>query len=319
MLSVEDPRGRLFEHFVRLAGELKPQQILFENVRGLVTARGPKGEPGEVLYMVKEAFEKLGYATSFQLLNAADYGCPQRRVRLFMMATRCTELPEFPAATHAEVPENTLFAAKLPWVTLGEFLREQPQPASDEVVRPTAALARELADLPAGTGLKSAGARETTRPGGHWGYRQGTFIADQNLPARTVTASASQDWIRLLDRTLRRLTLRECAGLQGFPLRWQFVGSIASRFRQVGNAVPVTFGVILGQALLEALHGRRHEAIRSAPLPPGFEEAITYTRKEHRRNGASRKQVITLQQKGDVDVAAIKGTGTPTKPSRRTN
>ena len=49
MLSVEDPRGKLFQHFVRLAAALQPKAILFENVRGLVTARGPRGEPGEVL------------------------------------------------------------------------------------------------------------------------------------------------------------------------------------------------------------------------------------------------------------------------------
>ena len=101
MLSVTDPRGRLFEHFVRVAAELKPKLILFENVRGLVTARGPKGEPGEVLDMVRRAFEGIGYATTFALLNAADYGCPQRRVRCFMMATRCTRLPEFPTTTRS--------------------------------------------------------------------------------------------------------------------------------------------------------------------------------------------------------------------------
>src|SRR5208282_6536693 len=45
MLSLDDPRGRLFEHFVRLAGEVKPRLILLENVRGLVRARGPRDEP----------------------------------------------------------------------------------------------------------------------------------------------------------------------------------------------------------------------------------------------------------------------------------
>jgi DNA (cytosine-5)-methyltransferase 1 len=80
MLSVADPRGRLFEHFVRLTEALQPRFVLFENVRGLVTACGPKKEPGEALMMVKDAFEKAGYATRFALLNAADHGCPQRRV-----------------------------------------------------------------------------------------------------------------------------------------------------------------------------------------------------------------------------------------------
>jgi DNA (cytosine-5)-methyltransferase 1 len=317
MLSMDDPRGRLFEHFVRLAGEMKPRLIVFENVRGLVTARGPVGEPGEAIHMVKEAFEKLGYATTFQLLNAADYGVPQRRVRCFMMATRCTALPTFPPPTHSEVAERTLFATQPTWVTLGDFLRDQPEPTPDEIVRPTAALARELTGLRPGTGLKSAGARETTRPGGHWGYRQGTFIADLSLPARTITGSASQDWVRLSDGSLRRLTLRECAGLQGFPPTWEFVGSIASRFRQVGNAVPVPFGFVLGQALLTALRSRIRSPGVSAPLPDEFLSAMNYTRKELRRNGESRQRVIELQQRGHADAQALKGTGTRTTSDER--
>ena len=129
MLSVGDPRGRLFEHFVRLAEGLKPKLILFENVRGLVTARGPKGEPGEVLDMVRGAFEGIGYATTFALLNAADYGCPQRRVRCFMMAARRTRLPDFPERTHAEAPGPGLFGRRRSgcrWATTWRPCRPRP-------------------------------------------------------------------------------------------------------------------------------------------------------------------------------------------------
>lgn len=309
MLSVHDPRGRLFEHFVRLAGELKPRTILFENVRGLVTARGPRGEPGEVVRIIKEAFENLGYATSFQLLNAADYGCPQRRVRLFMLASRVGNPPEFPETTHEAQSEQSLFGSRLPWPTLGQFLDQHPPVAEEEVIRPTSALAEQLADIPEGSGLKSAGAREATRPGGHWGYRQGTFIADRNLPARTVTASASQDWIRLPDGSLRRLTLRECASLQGFPCEWAFKGSIASRFRQIGNAVPVVFGHVLGASLIDVVSHNGRIKGRSVPLPQEFERAIAYTVKENRRNGASRRRVLELQRKGHADARDLKGFG----------
>ena len=61
MLSLNDPRGRLFEHFVRLAKGLKPRVILFENVRSLVTALGPHGRPGEALTLVRKAFESIRY------------------------------------------------------------------------------------------------------------------------------------------------------------------------------------------------------------------------------------------------------------------
>lgn len=309
MLSVADPRGQLFAEFVRMAGALRPRLILFENVRGLVTARGPKGEPGEALLMVKQAFEGIGYATRFALLNAADYGSPQRRVRCFMIGSRDIGVPQFPDPTHAESVEPGLFETAYPWVPLKAFLTAQPKPGPADVVRPTPRLAAQLERLAEGTGLRSAGAREATRPGGHWGYRQGTFIADPSLPARTVTASASQDWIRLPDGTLRRLTWRECAGLQGFPKRWQFVGGRASQFKQIGNAVPVVFGRVIGARLREALTAPCKEKPTSAPLPQEFHVAISYTKKEHHRNGESRARVLKLQQAGRVSRQAIKGVG----------
>lgn len=306
-LALEDGRGRLFEHFVRLADELAPRLILFENVRGLVTARGPAGEPGEALGMVKAAFEDVGYATRFALLNAADYGSPQRRVRLFMLAARDAPLPNFPDPTHASGPE----LGARPWVTLAKFLRAMPAPDASEVVRPSLALAAQLASVPPGKGLRSAGLRETTRPGGHWGYKQGTFVADPALPARTVTAASTQDWIRLSDGTLRRLTWREASGLQGFPKTWRFTGSTASRFRQIGNAVPVRLARVIGECIVESLE-HQHEGVRplSAPLPEAFEAAIAYTRRDERQNGASRRRAKALLSSGEVTVESMKGLGT---------
>jgi DNA (cytosine-5)-methyltransferase 1 len=310
MLSVHDPRGRLFEDFVRLAKSLAPRVILFENVSGLVTARGPHGRPGEALMLVKEQFEAAGYSTSFGLLNSADFGVPQRRVRCFMFGSRLHPLPEFPEATHAENPVLSLLGpSQQRWQTLGEFLRSRPGPA-DEVVRPSPELRRKLASVSSGSGLKSRGVREATRPGGHWGYKQGTWIADLNRPARTVTAAATQDWIREEDGSLRRLTLSECAQLQGFPDGWVFVGTKASRFRQVGNAVPSVFGVILGRALmvsLEAQHGQTRRA-KSAPLPARFHAAIRYTQREHARNGPSR-DLARVRAAAGVSAEVLKGLG----------
>lgn len=285
--SVDDSRGRLFEDFVRLADALSPRLLLFENVRGLVTARGPSGKPGEALYLVRQAFEEIGYATTFGLLNAADFGLPQRRIRLFMMGSRDHRLPVFPKPTHAEQPHPDLFRPLQPWVTLGDFLASREEPGDNEVTFPSKVLAAELSDLPDGSGLKSKGAKEPTRPGGHWGYRQGTFIADQNLPARTVTASSSQDWIRDRRGRLRRLTVGEAAGLQGFPPCWKFSGSKARQYRQIGNAVPPPLAQVLGESLYEAL---QHECrfVESEPFPDYMRAAITYTRKEDRRNGVAR-------------------------------
>ena len=227
-----------------------------------------------------------------------------------MMATRCTALPTFPEPTHAETPGRDLFGGLEKWMSLGEYLSPSVPPAPEEIVRPTERLGDLLRDVPPGSGLKSAGAREATRPGGHWGYRQGTFIADPDQPARTVTASASQDWIRLADGTLRRLTLRECAGLQGFPAEWRFNGPLASQFRQVGNAVPSVFGRVLGEALIDALRGPAVAKPMSMPLPRDFATAITYTKREQARNGESRRKARQTFQKPGTDPRTVKGLGT---------
>ena len=101
----------------------------------------------------------------------------------------------------------------------------------------------------------------------------------------------------------------ECAALQGFPAAWQFVGPLASRFRQIGNAVPSIFGEVLGNALLQSIRGGRTLKPVSAPFPRGFASAIDYTTRENRRNGESRRAVRTKLQNGDTEVRALKGLG----------
>jgi len=307
MRGLEDPRGRLFEHFVRLANELRPRVILFENVRGLVTMPGPSGIPGETLMLVRQAFEAIGYWTRLALLNSADFGAPQRRVRCFMLAARDGSPPEFPDATHSRSSASELLSDRLPWVTLGQFLATSPTAEDDDLIRPTQELEALLRGVPDGSGLKSAGAREPTRPGGHWGYKQGTFISDPRRPARTVTTT-TPDWIRLRDGSLRRLTWRECAELQGFPTDWRFSGGYGARQRQIGNAVPVIFGRVLGQAIRTSLARSGSDAAESAPLPADLEAAISYTRREHRRNQAVRLEIRRRIEVGE-DSSALKGLG----------
>lgn len=282
-LSVLDPRGRLLQEFIRLIDEIKPRMFLFENVRGLVTARDANGEPGGVIHDLLGRFQDLGFSCRTALLNAADYGAPQRRVRCFVIGSRRGTAPAFPEPTHQKAAD--IFHR--PWLSLRSFLEQHADPNSDDYSRPTAELARELRRIPNGSGLISPGRAENTRPGGHWGYRQGTFISDLDLPARTVTGSASQDWIRW-NGILRRLTLQEIKELQGFPSDWEILGTKAQRFKQVGNAVPTVFGELLGRVVRNFL-----AAFPSAPpemieIPNSFKNYIEYTKKDHERNAECR-------------------------------
>lgn len=285
----DDPRGRLFADFVRLADELDVRWLLFENVRGLLTARGPDGVPGTALQVIRTGLLKAGFQTAVTLLNAADYGVPQRRVRLFVVGYRAGDAPPFPVATHAKQAAGGLKR----WVTLDDCLRSVAPLEQDEIIRPAGKLAVELAMVRPGSGVKSPGKAEATRPGGHWGYKQGAFVADPSLPARTVTASAQQDWLQDSTFGLRRLCPRECAAIQTFPLSWEFVGNRASQYRQIGNAVPPLLAESVGKVLLDHVSARpsvgkcRHLAL--VPLPEDLAKAIRYTSKEEARNGQSRK------------------------------
>lgn len=292
-LGLDDPRGQLFTHFVRLAEELQPRMILFENVAGLVTAKGHDGKPGGVLRLIQDRFEEIGYACRFALLNAADYGASQRRVRFYMIASKDEALPQFPLPSHSAQPERNL----QPWVSLATRIVGLPAPALDEIIYPKGKRMHELQALEPGTGLKSVGIIEANRPSGHWGYRQDCFLTDPTLPARTIRAASTPDWIQTQDG-LRRLTWRECAALQGFAHDWAFEGGRTSRYRQIGNAVQGDIGTSIARELARALAKPVLQRPISAPWPASFDKRVRYTAMEERVNGAHRRAARSRRIRG---------------------
>ena len=281
--SVLDARGELVNEFFRIINEIKPKVFIFENVRGLVTARDHSGEPGGVIKSLLNRFWHNGYSCRAILLNSADYGSYQRRVRCFIIGSSKGIAPTYPVSSHSK--EESLFTNS--WKSLEEFLILNADSNEGNYTYPTEALAQQLQNLPNGTGLKSIGKAEKTRPGGHWGYRQGTFIANLTLPARTVTGSSSQDWIRW-EGKLRRLTLNEVKLLQGFPATWDICGTKSQVFKQIGNAVPTIFGELIGHEVLKHLNNFPTSDAEYIDIPKSFNNYIEYTKKDHAKNYESR-------------------------------
>lgn len=284
-LSILDPRGALLSEFIRIIDEGRPKMFVFENVRGIITARDKNGTVGGVIAELINTLEEIGYSCRATLLNSADYGSYQRRVRCLIIGTRHGVAPNFPKPSYLK--QAGLFATS--WNTLEDFLSLHSDTDEINYAYPSPQIKEILESLPNGTGIKSPGKAEATRPGGHWGYRQGTFIADLKLPARTVTGSSSQDWIRWNGK-LRRLTFNEIKLLQGFPTDWNFEGTSAQKYKQVGNAVPTVFGKIIGKTILEFFKNYPTFEPVKLGIPQLFKGFIEYTQKDHDKNKESRKR-----------------------------
>lgn len=285
-----DPRGVLISEMVRIADGLKPRYVLMENVRGLLTAAGRGRAHGDAIRVIQDEWENLGYVVRWGLMNAADYGAAQRRIRLVLLATQALHLPEIPEPTHGRHAS----IKRKPWVTLAELLASHPEPDPEDIVVPSGSRAKDLYALEPGTGLKTGGTVEHQRPGGHWGYRQDSFVADLNQPSRTIRAASTPDWLKLGPRSMRRLTWKECAGLQGFPQEWCFEGPRDVRFRLIGNAVQADMAQVLGESVARSLSKRPVRPLSTSPeWPEYFHRRIRGAQADHRANAESRKRHIS--------------------------
>lgn len=84
--NADDDRGKLVWTYISIIKEIKPKAFLFENVTGLLSAKNAKGE--KVIDLLKTAFREIGYTITMQVVNAADYGVPQRRKRVIIVGLK---------------------------------------------------------------------------------------------------------------------------------------------------------------------------------------------------------------------------------------
>lgn len=290
--ALRDPRGNLIYEYLRLIDEVKPRYFVLENVANLTTAalrhrpielRPGKhwslkkydqpgfgfndGTPaleedelaGSALKQFVTDVDRLGYNVAFGVVDAADYGAPQHRLRFVMLGSRDKPAPRLPVPTHG--------VGRKPFATVREAigaLQREPGPHS----RYTPPVERFFSLVPEGGNWRSL-PKEIQREalGGAFesgGGKTGFFRRlAWELPAPTITGRANRKGSALChpDET-RPLSVTECAALQGFPPEWTFVGAMNSGYTQVGNAVPVPLGAAIGKAL------KSHEAKAAASIKP---------------------------------------------------
>jgi DNA (cytosine-5)-methyltransferase 1 len=268
--GVEDERN-MFPIFAKALATVRPKAFLLENAHGLINGR----LASQMEYIVKQLeypwhqisegqawsqhFEELrcinrdhadegkSYKVWYKVMNAADYGVPQIRKRVFMVGFR-TDLRadwKFPETTHSK---DALLASrshngagggidgnqKSAWRTVEDDIRDLPETRSDNSKDIQHAL------IP--------GARSYR---GHTG--SSLYWPAKSLKAGTHGVGGGENMLHQDDGSVRYFTVRECARLQTFPDSWIFKGAWSSVTRQLGNAVPVKMATVVAKSIREAL------------------------------------------------------------------
>ncbi len=276
--SIGDPRGEMFHTFLRVVREARPRFFVMENVRGVLSAavrhrplkdRGPGHPPlapeeelGSAFAVILGELGMTGYHVVFAVVNAADFGVPQKRERVLFVGSRDGEPVNIPARTHARDGAGGL----PPWVTLKEALArlDDPEPAFSEL-SPTKR--RFVARIPAGGNWRDLPPHLQRKALGgafvSWGGRVGFFRRlawDRPAPALTTRPDSKATMLCHPDE-LRPLSVKEFARLQQFPDDWWFAGGVPQQYSQVGNAVPLGLGEAVGRELRLAMRRRKNPGL----------------------------------------------------------
>ena len=219
--NIEDKRNELYLQMLRVIQDKRPKWFIAENVRGILSLGA-----GEVFRMILEDFEAAGYRVRYRVENMADFGVPQNRKRVVILGTR-TDLPTnldliHPNPTHSSKPNGGLHE----WVTMGRALKEFSKLSVPH-------------DL---TSQYKFVERNVT------GHR----ISNPDSPSPTILARGNgKCGVNATPHPFepRRLSVMESAWIQSFPHTYEFKGSMTSQYRQIGNAIPPTYGEAMGRVL----------------------------------------------------------------------
>lgn len=241
-LGLEDARGTLFYHYALFLEKLQPKMFLFENVRGLLTH-----DHGKTYSTMLDIFTRAGYTIDKQVLNAWNYGVPQKRERLITIGIRNDLVGKteyrFPKA-HSYKPvlrDVLLDCPDGPGVPYGEKKRK-----IFELV-PAGGYWRDIDPAIAKEYMKSCWDME----GGRTGILRRMSLDE---PSLTVLTSPSQKQTeRCHPLEARPFTVRENARCQTFPDDWEFCGNVSARYKQVGNAVPVNLAYDIVKEIANSL------------------------------------------------------------------
>jgi len=259
----KDERNTLFEEVIRVVSVIKPKIVVIENVVGLLSMKNPNGEM--IKNLIIEKFNRIGYETKYKILNAADFGVPQKRKRVIFMAS-LNENIDFPDATNSENSDKLK-----PWITVGDALGNIPDTDQIEYLNPRSNFQKIMAN---GTSKiynhesqrhnKNVVRRMSLVPqGGNWKNIPPEFYnvggehsnnyrrLDPEKPAITLKHASKSMIIHPVYN--RCLTVREVARLQSFYDSFILLGTKFEQHQQLANAVPPLLGYAIAKHIKNVL------------------------------------------------------------------
>ena len=270
--GLNDERGNVFLHFIDLIQEIMPKYAIIENVRGLLSAplqhrpheqRG-KGfapltleeRPGGALAHIISKLERAGYKLSFTLYNAANFGVPQIRERVIIMANReGVEIP-YMAASHSLENSNLP-----PWKTTKDAIWDLRNRKNLEHIHFPEKRLKYYRLLKSGQNWRSLPVKIQKEAMGKSFYSGGGktgFLRrlDWDAPSPTLVTSPTMPATDLCHPIRERpLSIEEYLRIQTFPDDYILSGRTLDKYKQLGNAVPCLFGKAIGTHLIKFDNG----------------------------------------------------------------
>ena len=247
-LGLEDTRGTMFYHYATFLKKLQPKMFLFENVRGLLTH--DKGKTFKTIY---DIFEEQGYQVKYSVLNALDYGVAQKRERLILVGIR----KDLSKNINFEFPKK-----HKKQLVLRDILKDVPE---SECAKYSMEKQEIFKLVPPGGYWKDIDSniakiymkKSWFMGGGRTGILRRLSLDEPCLTVLTTPQMKQTERCHPIE--VRPFSIRENARIQSFPDDWEFTGTVASKYKQIGNAVPCNLAKDIGLSIKKALGGNNNE------------------------------------------------------------
>jgi len=260
---LEDPRAKTLSGFLRVLRDTKPRAFLLENVHGFAYQGKDEGL-NHVLRGVERVNHeaRTNYRVHSKVLDAADYGVPQHRQRVLLVASRDGTPFDFPKATHGPGRDHSY---RNTWDAIGDLDNIE----QDETTRVRGKWGDLLPSIPEGENYLWHTSRGGGKPLFGWRTRYWTFLLKlaKKRPAWTLSASPGTATGPFHWRS-RRLNTKEMCRLQTLPENMRFSCSYIEAQRLIGNAVPSLLAEVLAREIRVQILGDRRPRIALKLMPP---------------------------------------------------